>query len=93
MDFAMGQYSFAFHPEKEFEFCPQHFCRCLLKVFPCPEDVFHRLVCPCLPEVPDNSVELNELMWGLSALFSNKLGTAKGTVCHLDLMDSTPVWS
>jgi hypothetical protein len=62
-------------------------------MFPCAENVFSGLVCPCVPEVPGNAAEINEFMRSFPALFSDKLGTAKGTVCHLELTDNVPVRS
>jgi hypothetical protein len=93
IDFAVRRFSFVFQSDEEFEFwCPE-----LSKLpslqFPCSEDAFSHLTCPCLPAVPDHSTELDELIWSFPALFSNKLGTVKGMVCHIDLTDSTPVRS
>jgi hypothetical protein len=93
MDFATGTHSFAFRPENEFEFQSLYSCRSSSQVFPSAEIVFSSLVCPCLPEVPDNSDEINGLTWSFPFLFSDKLSNAKGTVCHLDLTDNFPVQS
>jgi hypothetical protein len=50
-------------------------------------------MCPCVPEVPENSTEIDKLVRSFPALFSDKLGTVNGMVCHFDLTDSTPVRS
>jgi hypothetical protein len=63
------------------------------QAFSCSEETFDRLKCPCLPDVPDNSVEFDELIQRLPVLFFHKLGTVKGMVCHLDVTDSTSVCS
>ena len=93
MNFATGTYSFDFRPEKEFEFHSLDSCGSPPQVFPCAENRFSSIVCPCVPEVPDTSAKINELMRSFPALFSDKLGTAKGTVCHLELTDNVPVRS
>jgi hypothetical protein len=93
MDFATGTYSFAFHPEKDFECQLLDPCRSPSQVFLCAENVASILVCPCVPVVSDNSAEINELKRSFPALFSDKRGTAKGTVCHLEVTDNVPVLS
>jgi hypothetical protein len=91
MDFSTRRYIFTFHPEKEFEFHSLDFCKDPSRAFPCSEETFRRLICPCFPDVHDNSAKLSELIRSFPAIFSDKLGTVKGMVCHLDLSDSTPV--
>ena len=90
IDFSTCRYSFAFQPETEFEFQSLDFCRHSSQTFPCSEDAFSCLICSCLPGVPDDRAKLDELIRGFPALFSDKLGTVRGMVCHLDLTDSTP---
>jgi hypothetical protein len=50
-------------------------------------------MCPCLPDLRDNSTKFDELIRSFSALFSDKLGTVKGMVCLLDVTESTSVRS
>jgi hypothetical protein len=93
LDFGTQRYSFAFRPESEFQLQGLDSCRKSCLAFPCTDEEFGRLVCPCLPEITDNPSKLDSLVKTFPALFSDRLGTAKGMVCHLDLMDSTPVRS
>jgi hypothetical protein len=93
LDFAARRYSFSFHPEKNFQFQEFDFGRDSSRKFPCPEDVFRSLASPCLPIVSDRSAELDSLLRSFPSLFSDELGTVKDMVCHLDLVDSTPVRS
>jgi hypothetical protein len=44
-----------------------------------------------LPDESLRSAEITALMRNILALFSDKLGTVKGMVCHSDLSDTTPV--
>jgi hypothetical protein len=90
-DFATGSYSFAFHPDRDFEFHPLDLCKSLSHAFQCHEETFHSSVCPCLLEGSGLPVEIKKLMQRFPALFSDKLGTAKGMVCHLELIDNIPV--
>jgi hypothetical protein len=93
MDFETQRFSFALRSEKEFDFQPLDFCRNSQQAFPCSDEEFGLLMCPCLPEVTDNSCQLSKLVQSFPALFSDRLGTAKWVVCHLDLTDNTPVRS
>jgi hypothetical protein len=63
------------------------------QAFPCSEEVFNLLMCSCLPDGPDNSAEFVELIRSFPALFSDKLGTVKWMVCHLEVTDNTSVRS
>jgi hypothetical protein len=85
IDFAARRYKFLFQPEREFEF------ECISQEFPCSNDVLARLLCGSLSSGSDNTAELAGLIRSFPALFSDKFGTVKGMVCHLDLSDSTPV--
>jgi hypothetical protein len=93
IDFTVRRFGFVFQPDEEFEFwCPDLSKLPSLR-FPCPEDAFSYLTCPCLPAMPDHSAEPEEFIRSFPVLFSDKLGTVKGMVCHIDLTDSTPVRS
>jgi hypothetical protein len=48
-------------------------------------------MCYCFLDVLSNSAEL-ELKPSFPALFSGKLGTMKGMVCHISLTDSVWNW-
>jgi hypothetical protein len=63
------------------------------QAFLCSEDAFSRLMCSCLPDVPDNSAKFDEFIRSFPILFSDKSGTVKGMVYHLALTDSTSVSS
>jgi transposase InsO family protein len=93
IDFAASCYSFGFLPDKEFDFRSLEFSKHPSQLFPCSEDAFARLACPCFPAVQNDSARLDQLIQSFPALFSDKLGAVKGMVCHLDLTDRTPVRS
>jgi hypothetical protein len=93
IDFATRRYSFRFEPDKEFEFQRFDFSRHPSRQFPCSEDAFWHLTTPCLQAVPDSSAELDKLIGRFPGFFSDEFGTVKGMICHLDLVDSTPVGS
>lgn len=80
-EFATRRYSFAFHPEKVFEFRSRDFGRPASQAFPCSEDSFRCLIRPCSPGVPDNATKLNELIRSSPALFYGKLDTVRGWWC------------
>jgi hypothetical protein len=92
IDVTTGSYSFAFHPDRDFEFHPLDLCKSPSHAFQCCEETLHSSVCPCLSEGLGLPVEVSKLIQRFSALFSGKLGTAKGTVCHLEVIDNIPVW-
>jgi hypothetical protein len=50
-------------------------------------------MCGSDKEVAEDSVIFNDLMQDFPAMFSEGLGTVKGLVCHLDLVDNMPVRS
>jgi hypothetical protein len=93
IDFAARRYSFLLRHDKEFEFQYFDFCRHPSRQFPCSEDALRHVTTPCLQVVPDSSAELDKLIRSFPGLFSDELGTVKGMVCHLDLVDSISVRS
>jgi transposase InsO family protein len=93
VDFSMRTYNFGFHPDEEFKFEPVDLGQVISQDFPCPNDARETLLCASLPAELGNPSELDRLLRGFPALFSETLGTVKGMVCHIDLTDSTPVRS
>jgi hypothetical protein len=91
INFVARQYHFLFHPEREFVFELLDLGKCISQQFSCPNDVLGSLLCPSLSVGSDESAEIATLIRSFPALFSDKLGTVKGMVCHLDLSDSIPV--
>jgi hypothetical protein len=93
IDFGISRYSFGFRPEREFDICSLDLCKDSSLSFPCSEEAFSRLVCPCFPILRDDSNRFDRLIRSFPALFSDKLGNVKGILCHLDLTDGIPVRS
>jgi hypothetical protein len=93
LDFATRRYSFGFKPETEFEFAWLDVTKRAPQEFPCPREESSHLMCESVKEVAEDSGTLNNLMQDFPALFLEELGTVKGLVCHLDLVDNTPVRS
>jgi hypothetical protein len=93
LDFVTRRYSFLFKPEQEFEFTSLDVTQHLSQEFPCHQEAFSSLMCGSLKNVVDDSFSLEDLMHDFPALFSDGLGTVKGMVCHIDLMDTTRVRS
>ena len=93
LDFGARRYSFLFRPEQEFDFEQFDLAKCMSRNFPCAEKIVAGLGCGSLSAGPEESRDVADLLRSFPALFSDKLGTVKGMVCHLDLSDSVPVRS
>jgi hypothetical protein len=60
--FAVRRFSFVFQPDEEYEFWCPDLSEFPSLQFPCSDDTFSHLMCPCLPAAPDHSAELDELI-------------------------------
>jgi hypothetical protein len=92
-DFAARRYSFRFHPGKQFEFETPDLSGGLSSTFPCPQEAASCLLCGSLQAGLEEPVDTAKPVCDFPALFSDKLGTVKGMVCHQDLTDTVPVRS
>ena len=93
LDFVTRQYSFSFHCEQEFPFEAFDLQLCASHNFPRSKKVVTGLMCESLSAESSESADILGLLRSFPALFSERLGTVRGMVCHLDLTDSHPVRS
>jgi predicted aspartyl protease len=89
IDFSTRRYNFLFQPEMDFSFESFDIAKCNSQEFPCFNDVLRSLLCGSLPDDSLHSAEITAFIRSFPALFSDKLGTVKGMVCHIDLSDTT----
>jgi hypothetical protein len=93
IDFSTRSYNFLFQPEVNFPFETFDIAKCNSQEFPCSNEVLGSLLCGSLPDESLHSADITALIRSFPALFSDKLGTVKGMVCHIDLSDTIPVRS
>jgi hypothetical protein len=92
LDFATLSYKFAFEPTCHYDFERLDFCSHESRPFPCSEELTN-LAAYSSPVSQSESLKLDGLVRSFPKLFSGCLGTVKGMVCELDLVDDRPVRS
>jgi hypothetical protein len=93
IDSSARRYCFLFQPEREFKIESLYFDKGNSQEFPCSCGALEELLCGSISSGSENSAELAKLTRSFPSLFSDRLGSVKGMVCHLDLSDNVPVRS
>ncbi|PNF27381.1 hypothetical protein B7P43_G17494, partial [Cryptotermes secundus] len=93
LDFSTMSYKFAFDLACQYDFERLDVCSRDLQEFPCSEKDLPRLAAYSSPVSQQESRKLDQLVKSFPNLFSGRLGTVKGMVCELDLLDDRPVRS
>ena len=86
-------YKYAFDLACQDDFERLDVCSRDLQEFPCSEKDLPRLAAYSSPVSQQESRKLDQLVKSFPNLFSGRLGTVKGMVCELDLLDDHPVRS
>jgi hypothetical protein len=93
LDFAAGKYSFLFCPERNFDFQSFELRQRMSLKFPSPIKLVAGLSYEPSVANAGEPADIVELLQCFPGLFSDRLGTVKGMVCHLDLSDNITVRS
>lgn len=93
LDFSTMTYTFAFDRACRYDFERFDGGSRDGKSFPCSEQALTQLVACASPGSPREARKLDQLVRGFPNLFSGRLGTVKGMVCELELVDDQPVRS
>jgi hypothetical protein len=93
LDFATFSFSFAFDKSRRYDFVPVDVSSMHSQCFPSTEEAWKEVVAGTWSLCVSESRKLDQLGRDFPKLFSDQLGTVKGMVCQLDLIDDLPVRS
>jgi hypothetical protein len=93
LDFSTSSSKFAFDLACQYDFERLDFWSRDSHSFPCPEQELTKLAAYSSPMSQLDSRNLDQFVRSLPNLFSERLGTVKGMVCELDIVDDQPVRS